>query len=172
MVHQIPVALKITMPNNVSTHMSFLEMLDGVNEQLEREGKEPITFDHDCREGICGSCGFMINGKAHGHMARTTTCQLHMREFKDGEVLVIEPFRASGFPVMKDLDGRSFCISIGSFSRVDMFQYVRVPHQMLTIRPFERSCRFGFRGSCLHWMWCMRCDLSQCFCDALHRSES
>ena len=88
---------------DVSTHMSFLEMLDGVNEQLEREGKEPITFDHDCREGICGSCGFMINGKAHGHMARTTTCQLHMREFKDGEVLVIEPFRASGFPVMKDL---------------------------------------------------------------------
>jgi succinate dehydrogenase / fumarate reductase iron-sulfur subunit len=88
---------------NINTHMSFLEMLDVVNEQLEREGREPITFEHDCREGICGSCGFMINGKAHGHMARTTTCQLHMREFKDGEVLVLEPFRAAGFPVMKDL---------------------------------------------------------------------
>jgi len=98
---------------DVNTHMSFLEMLDVVNEQLEREGKEPITFEHDCREGICGSCGFMINGKAHGHMARTTTCQLHMREFKDGEVLVIEPFRAKGFPVMKDL-----MVDRGAFDRI------------------------------------------------------
>jgi succinate dehydrogenase / fumarate reductase, iron-sulfur subunit len=98
---------------DVNTHMSFLEMLDVVNEQLEREGKDPITFEHDCREGICGSCGFMINGKAHGHMARTTTCQLHMREFKDGEVLVIEPFRAKGFPVMKDL-----MVDRGAFDRI------------------------------------------------------
>jgi len=88
---------------NVNTHMSFLEMLDVVNEGLEAKGEEPITFEHDCREGICGSCGFMINGKAHGHMARTTTCQLHMRSFKDGETVTIEPFRAKGFPVMKDL---------------------------------------------------------------------
>jgi succinate dehydrogenase / fumarate reductase iron-sulfur subunit len=89
--------------NNVSEHMSFLEMLDVVNEQLEREGKEPIVFDHDCREGICGSCGFVINGEPHGHRPRTTVCQLHMREFKDGDELTLEPFRARGFPVLKDL---------------------------------------------------------------------
>jgi succinate dehydrogenase / fumarate reductase iron-sulfur subunit len=88
---------------NINTHMSFLEMLDVVNDKLERENLDPITFEHDCREGICGSCGFMINGKAHGHMARTTTCQLHMREFEDGDILVLEPFRSAGFPVMKDL---------------------------------------------------------------------
>lgn len=88
---------------NVNTHMSFLEMLDVVNDKLEKAGLDPITFEHDCREGICGSCGFMINGKAHGHMARTTTCQLHMREFNDGDVLVLEPFRSAGFPIMKDL---------------------------------------------------------------------
>ena len=87
----------------VNTHMSFLEMLDTINERLEGEGQEAIVFEHDCREGICGSCGFMINGKAHGHMARTTTCQLHMREFKDGDTLIIEPFRAKAFPVIKDL---------------------------------------------------------------------
>ena len=88
---------------DVSTHMSFLEMLDVVNEDLERTGKEPITFEHDCREGICGSCGFMVNGIPHGHRARTTVCQLHMREFKDGDEISIEPFRAKGFPVVKDL---------------------------------------------------------------------
>lgn len=87
----------------VNTHMSFLEMLDVLNERLEAEDKEPIVFEHDCREGICGTCGFMINGKAHGHMARTTTCQLHMREFNNGDTIVIEPFRAKGFPVLKDL---------------------------------------------------------------------
>ena len=87
----------------VNTHMSFLEMLDVLNESLEAEAKEPIVFEHDCREGICGTCGFMINGKAHGHMARTTTCQLHMREFNNGDTIVIEPFRAKGFPVLKDL---------------------------------------------------------------------
>ena len=87
----------------VNTHMSFLEMLDVLNERLEAQNKEPIVFEHDCREGICGSCGFMINGRAHGHMARTTTCQLHMREFNDGDTVVIEPFRAKGFPVLKDL---------------------------------------------------------------------
>ena len=80
---------------DVSEHMSFLEMLDVVNDDLESQGKEPIVFEHDCREGICGACGFMINGVPHGHRARTTTCQLHMREFKDGAEITIEPFRAS-----------------------------------------------------------------------------
>ena len=90
---------------NISTHMSFLEMLDILNSRLESEGKEPIVFEHDCREGICGSCGFMINGQPHGHKARTTTCQLHMREFKfmDGGTIVLEPFSAKPFKVLKDL---------------------------------------------------------------------
>jgi succinate dehydrogenase / fumarate reductase iron-sulfur subunit len=89
--------------DNVNEHMSFLEMLDVLNERLEGEGKEPITFESDCREGICGACGCMINGKPHGGFSRTTTCQVHMRVFKDGDTLTVEPFRAKGFPVVKDL---------------------------------------------------------------------
>ncbi|MFZ4403256.1 MAG: succinate dehydrogenase/fumarate reductase iron-sulfur subunit [Pseudobdellovibrionaceae bacterium] len=88
---------------NVSTDASFLEMLDAVNEELISTGQDPIAFDHDCREGICGSCGFMINGQAHGPLKSTTVCQLHMRNFKDGEVLVLEPWRATAFPAIKDL---------------------------------------------------------------------
>ena len=88
---------------NVSTHMSFLEMLDVLNNRLEANGEEPIVFEHDCREGICGSCGFMVNGKAHGGTPRATICQVHMREFKDGQKLTLEPFRAQAFPVVKDL---------------------------------------------------------------------
>lgn len=89
--------------NNVSPDASFLEMLDAVNETLIKKNEEPILFDHDCREGICGSCGFMINGNAHGPQKSTTVCQLHMRQFKDGETLVLEPWRASAFPIHKDL---------------------------------------------------------------------
>jgi succinate dehydrogenase / fumarate reductase, iron-sulfur subunit len=87
----------------VSPDMSFLEMLDVVNEGLLSEGKEPIAFDHDCREGICGMCGFVINGYPHGPRERTTVCQLHMREYKHGDTLVLEPWRADPFPVIKDL---------------------------------------------------------------------
>lgn len=87
----------------VSTDASFLEMLDAVNEELISKGDDPIAFDHDCREGICGSCGFMINGQAHGPLKKTTVCQLHMRNFKDGEVLTLEPWRAEAFPIVKDL---------------------------------------------------------------------
>jgi succinate dehydrogenase / fumarate reductase, iron-sulfur subunit len=87
----------------VSPDMSFLEMLDLLNENLVDEGKEPVVFDHDCREGICGMCSLFINGQAHGPEAETTTCQLHMRKFKDGDTVVIEPFRAKAFPVEKDL---------------------------------------------------------------------
>jgi len=87
----------------VSEHMSFLEMLDVLNEQLIAEGKEPVTFDHDCREGICGSCGFMVNGQAHGPDSETTVCQLHMRRFNNGDTIVLEPWRANAFPVLKDL---------------------------------------------------------------------
>ncbi len=88
---------------DVSEHNSFLEMLDVVNERLIREGGDPIAFDHDCREGICGSCGFMINGEAHGPLPETTVCQLHMRHFFDGDGIWIEPWRATAFPVIKDL---------------------------------------------------------------------
>ncbi len=88
---------------DISTHMSFLEMLDVVNEDLTEKGVEPIAFDHDCREGICGMCSLMINGIAHGPEAGTTVCQLHMRHFKDGDSIYIEPWRARAFPVVKDL---------------------------------------------------------------------
>jgi succinate dehydrogenase / fumarate reductase iron-sulfur subunit len=87
----------------VSEHASFLEMLDLVNESLTREGKEPIAFEHDCREGICGSCGMMINGVPHGPKTMVATCQLHMRSFQDGDEVWIEPFRATSFPLIRDL---------------------------------------------------------------------
>lgn len=89
--------------NDINEHMSFLEMLDVVNEDLIRRGEDPIVFDSDCREGICGTCGFMINGVAHGPNPATTVCQLHMRFFNDGDTLVLEPWRASAFTVLKDL---------------------------------------------------------------------
>ena len=97
----------------VSTHASFLEMLDILNEQLIEQGEEPIAFDSDCREGICGMCGLMINGRPHGGHRSTTTCQLHMRHFRDGEEIYVEPWRASAFPVIKDL-----CVDRGSMDRV------------------------------------------------------
>jgi succinate dehydrogenase / fumarate reductase, iron-sulfur subunit len=88
---------------NVNTHMSFLEMLDILNEDLIAKGEDPVAFDHDCREGICGMCGCMVNGVAHGPLPGTTLCQLHMRHFKDGDELYLEPWRARAFPVVKDL---------------------------------------------------------------------
>lgn len=88
---------------DVNTHMSFLEMLDVLNERLVMKGSEPIAFDHDCREGICGMCSMYINGRAHGPLKGTTTCQLHMRHFHDNETITIEPWRAAAFPVIKDL---------------------------------------------------------------------
>ncbi len=88
---------------NISPDSSFLEMLDLVNEELERNSKEPIAFEHDCREGICGCCGLVINGRPHGPLKGITTCQLHMRHFKDGDTITIEPWRAKAFPIIKDL---------------------------------------------------------------------
>ncbi len=99
--------------SDVSEHMSFLEMLDVLNEGLVARGEEPIAFDSDCREGICGTCGFMISGVAHGPNRATTVCQLHMRSFKDGDVLTLEPWRAAAFPVVRDL-----CVDRGAFDRV------------------------------------------------------
>lgn len=110
----------------LNPHMSFLEMLDTLNEKLIIEGDEPVEFDHDCREGICGQCGMMINGIAHGPLKHTTTCQLHLRSFKDGETILIEPFRAEAFPVKKDLkvDRSAFdrIISSGGFVSVNTGQ--------------------------------------------------
>ena len=98
---------------DVSPDMSFLEMLDVVNEGLAAKGEDPIAFDHDCREGICGTCGFVINGRAHGPRERTTVCQLHMRSFSDGDVLTLEPWRAAAFPVVRDL-----VVDRGAFDRI------------------------------------------------------
>jgi succinate dehydrogenase / fumarate reductase, iron-sulfur subunit len=110
----------------LNSHMSFLEMLDTLNEKLITEGDEPVEFDHDCREGICGQCGMMINGIAHGPLKHTTTCQLHLRSFKDGETILIEPFRAEAFPVKKDLkvDRSAFdrIISSGGFVSINTGQ--------------------------------------------------
>jgi len=97
----------------ISEHMSFLEMMDVLNEQLTNKGEEPVAFDHDCREGICGMCSMYINGEAHGPDRGVTTCQLHMRMFKDGDTITIEPFRAKAFPVIKDL-----VVDRSSFDRI------------------------------------------------------
>jgi succinate dehydrogenase / fumarate reductase iron-sulfur subunit len=98
---------------DISPDMSFLEMLDIVNERLLADGKEPIAFDHDCREGICGSCGMMVNGQPHGPERGTATCQLHMRKFKDGAQISVEPWRAASFPIVKDL-----CVDRSAFDEI------------------------------------------------------
>src|SRR5207237_1925835 len=99
--------------DDVSPDMSFLEMLDVLNEKLTKDGAEPVAFDHDCREGICGSCAMMINGLAHGPERATTACQLHMRSFRDGDHIYVEPWRARAFPVVKDL-----CVDRGALDRI------------------------------------------------------
>lgn len=108
---------------DISPDMSFLEMFDVLNEQLIAKGEDPIAFDHDCREGICGMCSMFINGKAHGPLSGVTTCQLHMRSFKDGDTIVVEPWRAAAFPVIKDLvvDRTAFdrIIATGGFVSVN-----------------------------------------------------
>ena len=99
--------------NDVTHEMSFLELLDSLNEQLTTEGREPVAFESDCREGICGSCGLMIDGQAHGPQRGTATCQLHMRLFADGDTITVEPWRAAGFPIIKDL-----VVDRGAFDRI------------------------------------------------------
>jgi succinate dehydrogenase / fumarate reductase iron-sulfur subunit len=107
----------------ISEEMSFLEMLDVLNERLVNQGEEPVAFDHDCREGICGSCGVMIDGQAHGPQLGTATCQLHMRKFRDGATITVEPWRAAGFPLVKDLvvDRSAFdrIVEAGGYITVD-----------------------------------------------------
>ena len=101
--------------DGVDQDMSFLEMLDVLNAELIDKGEEPVAFDHDCREGICGTCSLQINGEPHGPERLTTTCQLHMRRFKDGDTIVVEPFRANAFPIIKDL-----VIDRSSFDRIQL----------------------------------------------------
>lgn len=140
----------------LNSHMSFLEMLDTLNEKLITEGDEPVEFDHDCREGICGQCGMMINGLAHGPLQNTTTCQLHLRSFKNGETIVIEPFRAQAFPVKRDLkvDRSSFdrIISSGGFVSVNTGQApdataIAITHQ-LAEEAFDAAACIGC-GACV-----------------------
>ncbi len=106
-------AFQIYEVDDVSPDMSFLELFDVLNEQLIAKGEEPVAFDHDCREGICGSCAMMINGRPHGPESGTATCQLHMRKFQDGDTIAVEPWRAAAFPVIKDL-----CVDRSAFDRI------------------------------------------------------
>ncbi len=109
--------------NGISTHMSFLEMMDVLNQQLIKKNEEPVVFDHDCREGICGSCSMVINGAPHGPDTGTATCQLHMRRFNDGDTIVVEPFRAKAFPIHRDLS-----VDRSAFDRIiQAGGYVSVP---------------------------------------------
>ncbi|RMZ59398.1 succinate dehydrogenase/fumarate reductase iron-sulfur subunit [Chryseobacterium nematophagum] len=141
---------------DLNPHMSFLEMLDILNEQLILEGNEPVEFDHDCREGICGQCGMMINGIAHGPLEHTTTCQLHLRSFKNGETIIIEPFRAAAFPIKKDLkvdrSALDRIISSGGFVSVNTGQApdatsIAVTHQTAE-EAFDSAACIGC-GACI-----------------------
>ncbi|MDV3663153.1 succinate dehydrogenase/fumarate reductase iron-sulfur subunit [Elizabethkingia anophelis] len=142
--------------DQLNPHMSFLEMLDTLNEKLILEGKEPVEFDHDCREGICGQCGMMINGIAHGPLKNTTTCQLHLRSFKDGDTIVIEPFRAAAFSVKKDLkvdrSALDRIIASGGFVSVNTGQApdaktIAITHQ-LAEEAFDAAACIGC-GACV-----------------------
>src|SRR5207244_3398065 len=138
----------------VSPDMSFLEMLDVVNEGLIGRGEDPIAFDHDCREGICGTCGMVINGAAHGPRRATTACQLHMRSFKDGDTITIEPWRAAAFPVIKDLvvDRSAFdrIIAAGGFISVPQGQPERYPRVRRMVAQMDAE---GF-GTCTNHFEC------------------
>jgi len=135
---------------DISPDMSFLEMLDVVNEELIKKGEDPIEFDSDCREGICGSCGFMVNGIAHGPERATAVCQLHMRHFKDGDTIVIEPFRADAFPIVKDL-----VVDRSAFDRIIVAGgYISVntgsaPEANSILVPKEDADRALDAGSCI-----------------------
>jgi succinate dehydrogenase / fumarate reductase iron-sulfur subunit len=142
--------------SDVSPDMSFLEMLDVLNEELIKKGDDPVAFDHDCREGICGTCGVMIDGKAHGGVEHTTTCQLHMRHFKEGDTIMIEPFRAKAFPIVKDLSvsrsaldriiqaGGYISVSVGSAPEANSIPVSK----MLAEKAFDAATCIGC-GACV-----------------------
>ena len=130
---------------DVSTHASFLEMLDVLNERLIREGAVPIAFDHDCREGICGACSLVVDGQAHGPEVETTVCQLHMRHYSDGATIHVEPFRANAFPVVRDLvvdrSALDRIISAGGFISTHTGSAADDPSEQATRRRLERAAR-------------------------------
>lgn len=136
--------------SDVSPDMSFLEMLDVLNEELVAKGEEPVVFDHDCREGICGTCSLQINGEPHGPDRGITTCQLHMRKFKDGDTITIEPFRAAAFPVIKDLtvDRSSFeriqqaggFISVNTSGNTQEANAIPIPKEDADLSFFAATC--------------------------------
>jgi succinate dehydrogenase / fumarate reductase iron-sulfur subunit len=136
---------------DVSPDMSFLEMLDLLNDRLIREGERPIEFDHDCREGICGQCGVMINGRAHGPLPNTTTCQLHMRTFADGSTIYVEPFRADAFPIKCDLkvDRSAFdrIIQVGGYVSAALLPQGKIEARQRVVRMVAQMDREGF-GHC------------------------
>ena len=165
---------------DISSEMSFLEMFDVLNEQLIVEGKEPIAFDHDCREGICGMCSMYINGQAHGPWQQNTTCQLHMRAFKDGDTIVVEPWRSAAFPVVKDLvvDRSSFdriiqaggYISVNTGNAVDA-NAIPIDKKMLIMHLWQQLVSdvvlvwqlakmvvpcFLLEQKFLNWLYCLR----------------
>ena len=149
---------------DISPDMSFLEMLDAVNEDLILAGEDPIAFDHDCREGICGTCGIVIDGHPHGPLPATTTCQLHMRLFADGDTITIEPWRARAFPIIKDLvvDRRGRRLHFG-------FDGQCTGSQRHT--DSEGNGRDGDGRRVVHRLRRLRGGLSQCLGDAVHRGE-
>ena len=157
---------------NIDTNASFLEMLDVVNENLTRAGKEPIAFEHDCREGICGSCGALVAGKTHGSHDRTTLCQLHMRSFNDGDELTIEPFRADAFPVIKDLIVDRSAFRQDCFLGRICIGKNRKRTGSLNDSYRKEFCRCGNGCGGVHWMWCVCGRLSKWSSDALHFCES
>ena len=138
-----PGRFEVYQARNVSPDASFLEMLDVVNEELQEKGADPIAFDHDCREGICGSCGMMINGVAHGPIRGTATCQLHMRHFSDGDTVTIEPWRATAFPIIKDLvvnrTGFDKIIQAGGFISVNTGSAPEANTTLISKETVERS---------------------------------
>lgn len=141
---------------NANEHMSFLEMMDVLNEQLVQDKKEPVAFEHDCREGICGACSMVIDGQPHGPLQATTTCQLHMRHFKDGDTITVEPFRAKAFPVVKDLvvDRSAFdrIIQSGGYISVNTGQAVdgnAIPVEKdVAVKAFDAATCIGC-GACV-----------------------
>ena len=146
---------------DISQGSSFLEMLDVLNEQLVNEGREPVFFDHDCREGICGMCSLYINGHPHGPDSAITTCQLHMRKFHDGETITIEPWRSAGFPIIRDLtvDRQAYdkIMQAGGFVSVNTGG---VPDANAIPDP-EEGCRPRNGCRCLYRLWRLRCRLQE-----------
>ena len=152
--------------------MSVLEMLDQVNDELIERGESPIVFDHDCREGICGSCSMVINGTPHGPEKASTTCQTFLRSFNDGDELYLEPFRAAAFPVIRDL-----MVDRSAFDRIiQAGGFVSVEHGRRTGRecPADRSANGRSCDGCgsMYRLRCVRRRLQERLCDAVHRSQS